>query len=175
MNRFIKRLSIVAVVGAAVLTTTGPARAQTSAAGTADNGCHLVNLTLACGNSTFGGAFASSSEQVVNSSNQVTATCPELNCDFEGTSLGTAQCATNGGSDIAFQMGAASTACNGQFGIPGSTTCSDPFLTATLTATCADVHPLTKADCMNGGWMRYTNPSFKNQGQCIDYVNHQGG
>jgi len=47
--------------------------------------------------------------------------------------------------------------------------------TPTLTPTAIPVHPRTKADCMNGGWMRFTAPAFKNQGQCIAYVNHQGG
>lgn len=30
--------------------------------------------------------------------------------------------------------------------------------------------PTTKADCRNDGWMTYNNPSFKNQGKCIEYV-----
>lgn len=34
-------------------------------------------------------------------------------------------------------------------------------------------HPVTKDDCKNGGWMNFTNPEFKNQGQCIKYVNQQ--
>ena len=25
------------------------------------------------------------------------------------------------------------------------------------------------------GWRKFTNPSFKNQGQCVKFVNHQGG
>jgi hypothetical protein len=32
--------------------------------------------------------------------------------------------------------------------------------------------PTTKADCKHGGWKSFTNPSFKNQGQCVAYVNH---
>ena len=32
--------------------------------------------------------------------------------------------------------------------------------------------PTTKAACKNGGWKTFTNPSFKNQGQCVAYVNH---
>lgn len=28
----------------------------------------------------------------------------------------------------------------------------------------------TKDQCKNGGWMAYTNPSFKNQGDCVSYV-----
>ncbi|KKT00610.1 MAG: hypothetical protein UV76_C0008G0021 [Candidatus Nomurabacteria bacterium GW2011_GWA2_43_15] len=33
--------------------------------------------------------------------------------------------------------------------------------------------PLVKAECKDGGWMNFTNPSFRNQGQCIAYVNHR--
>ena len=31
--------------------------------------------------------------------------------------------------------------------------------------------PETKDDCKNGGWADFTDPAFKNQGQCIQYVN----
>jgi hypothetical protein len=30
--------------------------------------------------------------------------------------------------------------------------------------------PTTKDECKNGGWMTFTNPSFKNQGQCVSSV-----
>lgn len=33
---------------------------------------------------------------------------------------------------------------------------------------------LTKLDCKNGGWVTFAN-GFKNQGQCVKFVNHQGG
>lgn len=36
--------------------------------------------------------------------------------------------------------------------------------------------PMTKDQCKNGGWMTFTNPTFKNQGQCVSYVvSHRGG
>ena len=35
--------------------------------------------------------------------------------------------------------------------------------------------PATKAECKKGGWKHFTNPRFKNQGQCIAYVNHHNG
>lgn len=35
------------------------------------------------------------------------------------------------------------------------------------------VGPLTSKDqCKKGGWRNFNNPKFKNQGQCIAYVNH---
>lgn len=31
--------------------------------------------------------------------------------------------------------------------------------------------PTSKDQCKNGGWKTFTNPSFKNQGQCVSYMN----
>jgi hypothetical protein len=36
------------------------------------------------------------------------------------------------------------------------------------------LQPQTKEDCKDGRWRMYTNPSFKNQGQCIKFVDHGG-
>lgn len=35
--------------------------------------------------------------------------------------------------------------------------------------------PAGKSQCKNGGWRKFNNPSFKNQGQCVAYVNHHNG
>jgi hypothetical protein len=35
--------------------------------------------------------------------------------------------------------------------------------------------PKNKDQCKNGGWRNFTNPTFKNQGQCVAYVNHHDG
>lgn len=32
--------------------------------------------------------------------------------------------------------------------------------------------PTTKDQCKKNGWKTFTNPSFKNQGQCVSYTNH---
>ncbi len=32
--------------------------------------------------------------------------------------------------------------------------------------------PTTKNACKHGGWKTFNNPSFKNQGRCVSYVNH---
>jgi hypothetical protein len=32
--------------------------------------------------------------------------------------------------------------------------------------------PTTKDDCKDGGWQNFCSPSFKNQGQCVNWVNH---
>jgi hypothetical protein len=34
------------------------------------------------------------------------------------------------------------------------------------------VVPVTKAGCKKGGWKTFTDPKFKNQGQCVAYANH---
>ena len=35
--------------------------------------------------------------------------------------------------------------------------------------------PTSKDQCKQGGWQTFNNPSFKNQGQCVAYVNHHDG
>ena len=32
--------------------------------------------------------------------------------------------------------------------------------------------PASKAQCKHGGWKTFTSPSFKNQGQCVSWVEH---
>ncbi len=34
------------------------------------------------------------------------------------------------------------------------------------------ISPTTKDSCKNGGWQTFNAPTFKNQGQCVSYVNH---
>jgi hypothetical protein len=53
------------------------------------------------------------------------------------------------------------------FSVFGSTDL--PFKTYVLQA------PTSKQQCKKGGWRRFANPSFKNQGQCVTFVNHHGG
>jgi hypothetical protein len=33
--------------------------------------------------------------------------------------------------------------------------------------------PPTKESCKHDGWRTFTNPRFKNQGQCVRFFNHQ--
>jgi hypothetical protein len=35
--------------------------------------------------------------------------------------------------------------------------------------------PTSKDQCKHGGWQTFNNPSFKNQGQCVSFVNHHDG
>jgi hypothetical protein len=48
-----------------------------------------------------------------------------------------------------------------------------PTPTATMTPTPTPVGPPTNKDqCKNGGWQTFNNPTFRNQGQCVSYVEH---
>lgn len=47
-----------------------------------------------------------------------------------------------------------------------STVMPDPEEPPVVTA------PTTKNQCKNGGYKTFTNPTFKNQGQCVTFVNH---
>jgi hypothetical protein len=44
--------------------------------------------------------------------------------------------------------------------------------TAEVPAPVVSAPPTTKSACKDGGWKSFTNPSFKNQGQCVSYVAH---
>ena len=38
----------------------------------------------------------------------------------------------------------------------------------------AGVSPTTADDCKSGGWVRFNDPAFKNQGDCVSYTRHLG-
>ncbi len=48
---------------------------------------------------------------------------------------------------------------------------SDTFTSTTLAATVGTA-PTDMGQCKNDGWKTFTNPSFKNQGQCVAFVEH---
>ena len=37
----------------------------------------------------------------------------------------------------------------------------------------AGTGPASKGECKHGGWKTFSNPSFKNQGQCVSFFEHQ--
>ena len=47
-----------------------------------------------------------------------------------------------------------------------------PTPTPTITPTPTPVVPTSKEQCSNGGWQTFTSPLFKNQGDCVNWVNH---
>jgi hypothetical protein len=50
--------------------------------------------------------------------------------------------------------------------ICGQVTSFSPFVIA------LQIQPATKNDCKGNSWQKWKHPSFKNQGQCIKFVNH---
>ncbi|MES3032114.1 MAG: choice-of-anchor C family protein [Patescibacteria group bacterium] len=46
-------------------------------------------------------------------------------------------------------------------------------IVASFTADSVSGLPQAKADCKEGGWAGFSNPSFRNQGLCVAQVNHQ--
>ena len=59
-------------------------------------------------------------------------------------------------------------------GVNGSNTTYD-FEPASATPPPTTGPPTSKDQCKNGGWKSFTNPSFKNQGQCVAFANHHNG
>ena len=53
----------------------------------------------------------------------------------------------------------------------GCWTTFKPAIQFTATAVAVPA-PTTKGQCKDDGWMRFNDPSFKNQGECVAYVEH---
>src|SRR5262249_10880604 len=53
---------------------------------------------------------------------------------------------------------------------PPTATPTNTPVPPTATPTPTSEHPRSKEDCKDGKWRSFTNPSFKNQGNCIAYV-----
>lgn len=49
---------------------------------------------------------------------------------------------------------------------------SDTFTSTTSASVPPSTGPTNKDQCKNNGWKTFTDPSFKNQGQCVSYTNH---
>ncbi len=61
-------------------------------------------------------------------------------------------------------------------GMPDPTNAGNGFLVDGVSlASSTVIGPPTSADeCKDGGWQKFDNPSFKNQGECASYLNSQG-
>lgn len=53
-----------------------------------------------------------------------------------------------------------------------TTLTGDPTTIYPVVVTPPVTTPSDKDACKNGGWKTFTNPTFKNQGQCVSYTNH---
>jgi hypothetical protein len=56
-------------------------------------------------------------------------------------------------------------------GLPSPLNLGNGFLVDGLSLS-SSARPTSKDDCKNGGWQAFTNPTFKNQGDCISFVNN---
>ncbi|MBA3841319.1 MAG: hypothetical protein H0X39_01630 [Actinobacteria bacterium] len=95
---------------------------------------------------------------------------------------------TNGDGTLTYTFDAASIAAGGLPFPPGTITSADVLLDVQGTADVSKIFvngtaevpvpattggtPTTKASCKHAGWKTFTQPSFKNQGQCVSYVDH---
>jgi hypothetical protein len=99
---------------------------------------------------------------------------------------------TNGDGTVTYVFDAASIAAGGnQVPVPtGTITAADVLIDVEGTADISKIAvngvtqvpvpttgsgPSSKNACKKGGWKTFTNPSFKNQGQCVAYYNHHRG
>jgi hypothetical protein len=95
---------------------------------------------------------------------------------------------TNANGTLTYVFDAATIAAGGGVSFPtGTITAADVLLDVAGTADVSKIAvngvtqvpapttggaPTSKNACMKGGWKKFTTPSFKNQGQCVSYVNH---
>ena len=56
-------------------------------------------------------------------------------------------------------------------GTPAPATAGKGFLIDNLSLATSATPPSAVEQCKNGGWRSFNNPAFKNQGDCIQYVN----
>jgi hypothetical protein len=56
-------------------------------------------------------------------------------------------------------------------GLPSPLNLGNGFLVDNLSLS-SSARPTSANDCKNGGWATFTNPSFKNQGDCVQFANN---
>ena len=137
-----------------------------------------------------GQAFTSASFTLANSS-QCQGGSPRFNVVTSSTTffLGCNNVipTTNGDGTATYTFDAASIAAGGnQVPVPtGTITSVDVLIDVQGTADLSNITlngqsevpvtataPTSKAQCKHGGWKTFTSPHFKNQGQCVSYVEH---
>ncbi|MFN2597419.1 MAG: YncE family protein [Pyrinomonadaceae bacterium] len=120
---------------------------------------------------TPGGAFAyvtnrtSNTVAVIDTATQaLTATVPvgSSPVGVAFTSDGARAYVANSGADTVSVIDAAANAVVATVSVG-----SFPFAVATVTFNDA---PTDKGQCKDGGWRQFTSPAFKNQGQCVSFV-----
>ncbi len=56
-------------------------------------------------------------------------------------------------------------------GLPNPLDLNKGFLVDGLSLSSA-TQPMSASECKNGGWQTFTNPTFKNQGDCVSFANN---
>ncbi len=113
-----------------------------------DQGRIYSTETVTCSNGTIEGAPGGTGTFYTLA--QVSQTCPEAVVTLFGVFIGS----YNPNYDVEVDL----------LNFNGTTYDFEPDGTNTT-------RPTSKEDCKNGGYARFSNPSFKNQGQCIQFVN----
>lgn len=97
---------------------------------------------------------------------------PVINADGTATYTFDAATIAAAGGQVPFPTGTISDAAV-LIDVQGSADISNIMVNGTLEVPTTLVGPpTTKSDCKHGGWRKFNNPSFKNQGQCVSYVAH---
>jgi hypothetical protein len=96
------------------------------------------------------------------------AWCIEPFALFEASALTYSATITAGGASYRDSGTAAARDAHIEPGMASHLTFNETFLTSNGVVPAA---PTSEDQCKNGGWKNY--PQFKNQGQCVSYVQHQ--
>jgi hypothetical protein len=98
---------------------------------------------------------------------------PVINADGTATYTFTAATLAAAGNQVPFPTGTI-TAADVLIDVQGVADLTKIMVNGVLQV--PTVGPPTKASqCKHGGWKTFNSPKFKNQGQCVSYVNHHNG
>jgi hypothetical protein len=92
---------------------------------------------------------------------------PTINADGTATYTFTAATIAAAGGQVPFPTGTI-TALDVLIDVEGTADLTD--ITVNGQAQTPVVVPISKDQCKNGGWRSFSNPSFKNQGDCVSFV-----
>lgn len=93
---------------------------------------------------------------------------PTINANGSATYTFNAATIAAGGNQVPFPTGTI-TAVDILIDVQGTADVSDITVNGVLQVP-APTGPTSKDQCKNGGWKTFTNPSFKNQGDCVSFV-----
>ena len=96
---------------------------------------------------------------------------PVVNANGTATYTFTAATIAAGGNQVPVPTGTINAA-DVLIDVQGTADLTNIKVNGTLEVPATSGPPTTKAQCKKGGWKNFTNPSFKNQGQCVAYVVH---